>query len=57
MEKKIVVIREPESFYFQNFELWKILKLKHEIKFTIKINKSLAKNKTKIRDRAIIVQI
>ena len=57
MEKKIVVIRQPESFYFQNFELWKILKLKHEIKFTIKINKSLAKNKTKIRDRAIIVQI
>ena len=57
MEKKIVVIREPETFYFQDFELSKILKLKHETKFTIKINKSLAKNKIKIRDRAIIVQI
>ena len=57
MEKKIVVIREPETFYFQDFELSKILNLKHETKFTIKINKSLAKNKIKIRDRAIIVQI
>ena len=57
MEKKIVVIREPENFYFQDFELSTILNLKHETKFTIKINKSLAKNKIKIRDRAIIVQI
>ena len=57
MEKKIVVIREPENFYFQDFESSKILNLKHETKFTIKINKSLAKNKIKIRDRAIIVQI
>ena len=57
MEKKIVVIREPENFYFQDFELSKILNLKHETKFTIKINKSLAKNKIQIRDRAIIVQI
>ena len=57
MEKNIVVIREPENFYFQDFELSKILNLKHETKFTIKINKSLAKNKIKIRDRAIIVQI
>ena len=49
MGKNMVVVREPKTFYF-NFDLPKDVDkdLKHEIKFIITSNKSLAENKIKI---------
>ena len=48
MEKNMVVIREPKSFYF-DFDWPKDVNenLKHEIEFITKSNESLAKNKIK----------
>ena len=47
----MIVIRDPNAFYF-DFDWPKNAgeKLKHEIKFIIKSNESLAKNKIKKRD-------
>ena len=46
MEENVIVIRDPKTFYF-DFDWPKDIdeNLKHEIKYIIKINKSLAENK------------
>ena len=50
MKEKIVVIRDPKTFYF-DFDWLKDVdeNSKHEIEFNIKNNKSLAENKVKTR--------
>ena len=48
MEENMIVIRDPKTFFFY-FDWPKDVdkKLKHEIKFIIKSNESLAENKMK----------
>ena len=48
MVENILVIRDPKTFHFE-FNWHKDIdeNLKHEIRFTIKINKSLAENEIK----------
>ena len=48
MVENILVIRDPKTFHFE-FNWHKDIdeSLKHEIRFTIKINKSLAENEIK----------
>ena len=48
MEEKIIVIRDPKTFY-SNLDWPKYVdeNLKHEIEFIIKRNESLAENKIK----------
>ena len=48
MEKNMIVIREPKTFYF-DFDLPKDVdkNLKHEIEFILKSNESLVENKIK----------
>ena len=48
MEKNMVVIREPKTFYF-DFDFPKDIgkNLKHEIEFIIKNNESIVENKIK----------
>ena len=48
MEEKIIVIRDPKTFYF-NLDWPKYVdgNLKREIEFIIKSNESLAENKIK----------
>ena len=51
MEENMLLKRQTKTFYF-DFDLPKDVdkNLKHDIKFIIKSNKSLAENKTKKRD-------
>ena len=51
MEETMIEIRDPKKFCF-NFDLTKDVdeNLKHKIKFIIKSNESIAKNKIKKRD-------
>ena len=58
MEENTVVIREPKTFYFDCDWIKNVDEnLKLETEFIIKSNESLAKNKLKIWNWAISVQI
>ena len=57
MEENMIVIRDPKTFYF-NFDWPKYVdeNLKHEIKFLIKNNESLAENKIKNEIEQILLK-
>ena len=57
MEENKIVIRDPNSFYFY-FDWSKNVdkNLKHEIKFIIKSNESLAENKTKNETEQLLLK-